>query len=74
MYKEEEQVCVFIDISAAGVDNCGHETDFGSVAALREEEGNETEPQREAQLCLPFLIRETNDRKECLSSQCSLLF
>lgn len=64
MYKEEEQACIFIDISAAGVCNRGQETDFGSVAALREEKGNETEPQREPYLCLPFLVREKNNKKE----------
>lgn len=49
MYKDEEPGCIFIDIAAAQV--CSHEqkTDFGSVAAFREEKVIRLrKPQREA--------------------------
>lgn len=43
MYEGEEQSFIFIDISAARADNHGPQTDFGSVAAFREEKGNKIE-------------------------------
>lgn len=68
MYRDEEQGCIFIDIAAAQVYSHEQKTDFGSVAAFREEKVIRLrKPQREAQLYLPFLMGGgTTNRKEGL--------
>lgn len=49
MYKDEEQGCIFIDIATAQVYSHEQKTDFGSVAAFREEKVIRLrKPQREA--------------------------
>lgn len=49
MYRDEEQGCIFIDIAAAQVYSHEQKTNFGSVAAFREEKVIRLrKPQREA--------------------------